>query len=80
MRVCVCVCVCACVCGDPILRDFKKFMERDRRGLDSLVLRLVARMDSDRPIDQDRRFIIFYYLSDDTISVFETPQRNSGEN
>ena len=60
-------------------RDFKKFMERDRHGLDSNVLRFVARMDTARPIDLDRRFIVFFHLSDDTIAVFEPPQRNSGE-
>ena len=26
----------------------------------------------------DRRFIVSYFLSDDTILVFEPPQRNSG--
>lgn len=62
----------------PPRRDFAKFMEKDRRGLDSNVLRLVARMDTTRPIDMDRRFIIFYHLSDDTITIFEPPQRNSG--
>ena len=54
-------------------------MEKDRHGLDSNVLRFVARLDTTRPIDMDRRFIIFYHLSDDTITVFEPPQRNSGE-
>ena len=31
-----------------------------------------------KPIDQSRRFIISYFLSDDTILVFEPPVRNSG--
>ena len=35
-------------------------------------------MDTTRPIDVDRRFIVSYFLSDDTILVFEPPQRNSG--
>jgi len=55
-----------------------KFMEKDRHGLESNVLRFVARLDTTRPIDMDRRFIVFYHLSDDTIAVFEPPQRNSG--
>ena len=42
------------------------------------MLRFVARMDTTRPIDLDRRFIVSYFLSDDTILVFEPPQRNSG--
>lgn len=62
----------------PPKRDFIKFMEKDRRGLDSNVLRFLARMNTTKPIDQERRFIISYYLSDDTISVFEPPVRNSG--
>lgn len=62
----------------PTRRDFKKFMEKDRHGLESNVLRFVARLDTTRPIDMDRRFIISYFLSDDTILVFEPPQRNSG--
>ncbi|XP_073255064.1 EF-hand domain-containing family member C2-like [Porites lutea] len=62
----------------PPRRDFKKFMEKDRHGLESNVLRFVARLDTTRPIDMDRRFIISYFLSDDTILVFEPPQRNSG--
>ena len=54
------------------------FMEKDRHGLESTVLRIVARLDTTRPIDMDRRFIVFYHLSDDTIAVFEPPQRHSG--
>ena len=49
-----------------------------RHGLDSNVLRFMAKMDSDRPIDQNRYFIISYFLCDDTILVYEPPQRNSG--
>jgi len=30
------------------------------------------------PEDVDRRFIISYYLADDTISIFEPAQKNSG--
>ena len=60
-------------------RDFVKFMGKDRNGLDCNVLRFVAQLDTTRPIDLDRRFIIFYYLSDDTISIFEPPMRNSGK-
>ena len=60
-------------------RDFIKFMQKDRDGLNSNVLRFVAKLDTTRPIDMDRRFIVFYHLSDDTIAVFEPPQRNSGK-
>ncbi|CAH8447582.1 unnamed protein product [Dicrocoelium dendriticum] len=41
-------------------------------------LRYEARLDSVRPEDAHRRFILSYHLSDDMISIYETPQRNSG--
>lgn len=62
----------------PPRKDFARFMEKDRQGLDSNILRFVAQLETTRPIDIDRRFIIFYYLSDGTITVYEPPQRNSG--
>ena len=55
-----------------------KFSFLLRYGLESNVLRFVAKMDTERPIEVDRRFTISYFLSDDTILVFEPPQRNSG--
>eukprot|EP00745_Piridium_sociabile_P001304 TRINITY_DN107989_c0_g1_i1.p1 TRINITY_DN107989_c0_g1~~TRINITY_DN107989_c0_g1_i1.p1 ORF type:complete len:748 (+),score=228.62 TRINITY_DN107989_c0_g1_i1:111-2354(+) len=72
------LCSCMGLLPKPPKRDFIKFMERDRRGLDSNVLRFLARMDTEKPIDKDRRFIISYFLSDDTVLVFEPPVRNSG--
>jgi hypothetical protein len=63
----------------PPRRDFIKFMEKDRHGLDSNVLRFLAKMETTKPIDADRGFIISYFLSDDTILVFEPPVRNSGK-
>nr|XP_023656606.1 EF-hand domain-containing family member C2 [Paramormyrops kingsleyae] len=62
----------------PPKKDFRKFMEKDRQGLVSNVLRFEGKMVSEDPIDRERLFIISFYLSDDTISVFEPPQRNSG--
>jgi Ca2+-binding EF-hand superfamily protein len=53
-------------------------MEKDRKGMESNVLRFLARFETTRPIDMDRRFIVSYFLSDDTMTVFEPPQRNSG--
>lgn len=72
------LCSCMGLIPKPPKRDFIKFMEKDRHGLDSNVLRFLARMDTTKPIDQDRRFIISFFLSDDTILVFEPPVRNSG--
>ncbi|KAK7090027.1 EF-hand domain-containing family member C2-like isoform X2 [Littorina saxatilis] len=72
------LCSCMSLLPKPPKRDFIKFMERDRRGMDSNVLRFLARMDTEKPIDKDRRFIISYFMSDDTLLVFEPPVRNSG--
>ena len=73
------LCSCMGLLPKPPRRDFIKFMEKDRHGLDSNVLRFVCRLDTTKPIDIDRRFIMSYFLSDDTISVFEPPVRNSGK-
>ena len=56
----------------------KQIIFHFRQGLDSHVLRFFARLDTNRPIDMDRTFIISFFLSDDTISVFEPEKRNSG--
>ena len=42
------------------------------------MLRFLARLETKLPIDKDRRFVISVFLSDDTVAVFEPPQRNSG--
>ncbi|KAM6979323.1 EF-hand domain-containing family member C2 [Tautogolabrus adspersus] len=62
----------------PPKKDFRKFMEKDRCGLDSHVLNFRAKMLTKDPLDRDRMFIISFYLSDDSISVFERPQGDSG--
>lgn len=53
-------------------------MEKDSSGLNSNILRFVATLKTENPVDAGRRFIVSFFLSDDTISVFEPPQRNSG--
>ncbi|KAM9342044.1 EF-hand domain-containing family member C2 [Pholidichthys leucotaenia] len=62
----------------PPQKDFRKFMEKDRSGLDSKVLNFRAKMITADPVDKERVFILSFYLSDDSISVFEQPQKNSG--
>ncbi|KAF7284998.1 EF-hand domain-containing family member C2-like [Rhynchophorus ferrugineus] len=59
-------------------RDFKKFLLYDRNGLDSHILRFEAKMKSKIPENCSRNFVISYYLTDDTVSVFEVAKRNSG--
>ena len=74
------LCSCMGLLPKPPKRDFIKFMEKDRKGLDSNVLRFLARMDTTKQIDMERRFIVSYFLSDDTVLVFEQQARNSGKN
>lgn len=50
-----------------------------RQGMDSHILRFYAKMLSKIEENTTRDFIICYYLSDDTISVFEIAKRNSGK-
>ncbi|XP_041663505.1 EF-hand domain-containing family member C2 [Cheilinus undulatus] len=69
---------CLSLLPKPPQRDFHKFMEKDRRGLNSHMLNFRAKLVTSDPIDTERTFIISFYLSDDSISVFERPQKNSG--
>ncbi|XP_030315196.1 EF-hand domain-containing family member C2 [Calypte anna] len=62
----------------PPQKDVKKFMEKDRYGMESNILRFVAKLNTDSAVDRDRKFIISYFLCDDTISVFEQTQNNKG--
>ncbi|XP_039107841.1 EF-hand domain-containing family member C2 isoform X2 [Hyaena hyaena] len=62
----------------PHQRDFKKFMEKDSYGNISNILRFFAKLITHKCMDLDRMFVISYFLSDDTISVFEPIERNSG--
>jgi hypothetical protein len=53
--------------------DFFKNVDND-----SKVLRYTARLNTRVPEDVDRRFIISYHLANDTISIYEPAQKNSG--
>ncbi|XP_065600088.1 EF-hand domain-containing family member C2 [Cyrtonyx montezumae] len=72
------LCSCISLLPKPPRKDLKKFLEKDRYGLESNTLRFLAKLATDHPTDEDRKFIIHYFLSDDTISVFERRQRNTG--
>jgi EF-hand domain-containing protein 1 len=54
-------------------KDFFKYVDNDKK-----ILRYTARFNTQVPEDVDRRFIISYYLADDTLSIFEPAQKNSG--
>jgi hypothetical protein len=53
--------------------DFFKSVDNDKK-----VLRYTARFNTRVPEDVDRRFIISFYLGDDSISIYEPAQKNSG--
>ena len=58
---------------DKPKRDFFKYVDNDKK-----VLRFTSSFNTRVPEDVDRRFVIAFYLSDDTISIFEPAQKNSG--
>jgi len=64
---------CMSLIPQPPKKDFIKMLENDGREL-----RFEAVMESKKPEDRGRRFIITYRLSDDMITVYEPPVRNSG--
>lgn len=57
----------------PPKKNFKKLMEDDKK-----TLRFLSKFVTNKPEDINRRFILTYYLADDTISIYEKAQRNSG--
>jgi hypothetical protein len=57
----------------PPKKDFFKYVDNDKA-----VLRYTAKFNTQIFEDKDRKFIISYFLSDDTISIFEPMVRNSG--
>lgn len=57
----------------PPKRDFFKYVDNDK-----VVLRYTAKLNTTVPEDVERRFIISYYLADNTLSIYEPSKRNSG--
>ena len=57
----------------PHRRDEKKLVMMEGK-----TLRFSCKLVNDRPADQSRRFVIRYFLADDTITVYEPPVHNSG--
>jgi hypothetical protein len=64
---------CLSLIPKPPKKDFVKMLTKDGQ-----VMRFSARMRSSRPADAERRFIVSYFLSDDTLLIYEPRQRNSG--
>ena len=57
----------------PHQKDEKKLVVMEGK-----TLLFSCRMVNDRPADQDRRFVLRYFLANDTITVYEPPVHNSG--
>ncbi|XP_073442508.1 EF-hand domain-containing protein 1 [Dendrobates tinctorius] len=64
---------CLTLVPKPPKKDVIKMLENDHN-----VLRYAATLDSMNPEHSGRRFILSYFLSDDTVSIFEPQIRNSG--
>jgi len=45
---------------------------------DKVILRFTAKLNTTIPEDLERRFIISYFLADNTLSIYEPNKRNSG--
>ncbi|XP_006864354.1 PREDICTED: EF-hand domain-containing family member C2 [Chrysochloris asiatica] len=64
----------------PVCRNFRKFAEKDSYGYISYKLRFFAKLITDKGVHLDRMFVVSYFLSDNTMSVFELTEKNSGMN
>ncbi|XP_022045091.2 EF-hand domain-containing protein 1 isoform X2 [Acanthochromis polyacanthus] len=64
---------CLSLIPKPPKMKFLKMLENDGK-----VLQYSARLDSQYPQDEVRRFILCYHLSNDMISIYEKNTRNSG--
>jgi len=57
----------------PMKKDVEKQMANQKN-----LLRFLARMDTTKPEDKNRRFVITYYMADDTLAIFEEAHKNNG--
>ncbi|CAB1459901.1 unnamed protein product [Pleuronectes platessa] len=64
---------CLSLVPKPPRKDVMKMLENNLKEL-----RYGATMISKYPVDKSRRFILTYFLSNDMISIYEKPGRNSG--
>lgn len=54
----------------PPKKQFQKMLDNDRK-----ILRFSATLTSNKQEDKDRVFVVSYYLADDTVGIYEPPQR-----
>ena len=53
-----------------VKKDIRKIIENEKK-----ILRFKAKMSSGKHTDDIRVFVISYFMADDTISIYEPPQR-----
>ncbi|XP_060640731.2 EF-hand domain-containing protein 1 isoform X1 [Anolis sagrei] len=64
---------CFSLVPQPPRKNIIRMLENDRK-----VLRYAVRLESPRPEDEKRQFVLSYCLATDMISIYEPPVRNSG--
>ncbi|OAF71723.1 hypothetical protein A3Q56_00509 [Intoshia linei] len=70
---------CISLIPKPPQKDFIKFLTLDKNGLESYTLRFNCLLDNvDNTDNKDRRFIISFHLSDDTVEIHQMVGSNSG--
>ena len=57
----------------PPKKDYFKYIDNDK-----IILRFLARLNTKVQEDVDRRFLISFFMADDTIQVYEMFSKNSG--
>ena len=61
---------------DPTGKTKEFINEKFKR--DKHILRYLAKLISSNPADEERKFLVSFYLRDNSIQVYEMPQRNNG--
>lgn len=64
---------CMSLTPKPPRKDIHKILSNNGK-----TLRFQAKLNNTRVDDQNRSFVITFYLADDTVAVYEPPSRNSG--
>jgi hypothetical protein len=59
--------------GGPLLKDGAK-----AKLFAGMTMKFLCTLENPRPADESRRFMLCVYLEDDTVSIMEPTQRNSG--
>lgn len=57
----------------PPPKDYFKYIDNDK-----IILRFLAKLNTKVTEDHDRRFLISFFMADDSIQVYEIQNRNSG--